>query len=155
MVWTWPYAHHGLRTGTRLPLPWPFVLEFRACFLLPCSTFGNVELSLVFPAHSVSSCSTRLSSSEMLTGRREKNASTTRAYKTFRWGLSVAWANIFGYTLGICFHSTPNFIKIQIMKLDDVELGKQILYDFYFARNLVHNSENSQSGCVLFHLKIF
>ena len=69
--------------------------------------------------------------------------------------LNPAWANIFGYTLGICFHSTLNFIKIQIMKLDDVELGKQMLYDFYFARNLVQSSENSPSRHVLFHLKNF
>lgn len=41
------------------------------------------------------------------------------------------------------------------MKLDDVELGKQMLYDFYFARNLVQGSENSQSRHVLLHLKNF
>lgn len=59
-----------------------------------------------------------------------KNTSTITTYKTFRWGWSLAWADRFGYILGICFHSTLNFIKIQIMKLDDIELGKQILYDF-------------------------
>lgn len=49
-----------------------FALGFGICILSSCSTFGNAEPSLVFPAHSVSSCSARLSSSEMLTGRREK-----------------------------------------------------------------------------------
>ena len=42
-----------------------------------------------------------------------------------------------------------------MMEFDDAELGKQILYDFYLARNLVQDSENSQSRHVLFHLKSF
>lgn len=41
------------------------------------------------------------------------------------------------------------------MKLDDVEAGKQIQYDFYLARNLVSDSENSQPTCALFHTKRF
>lgn len=60
--------------------PWPedrnvvaiIALGLGACGLLSCCTPGNTEPSLVFPAQSVSSCSARLSSSEMLTGRREK-----------------------------------------------------------------------------------
>ena len=60
--------------------PWPedrnvvaiIALGLGVCSLLSCCTPGNTEPSLVFPAQSVSSCSARLSSSEMLTGRREK-----------------------------------------------------------------------------------
>ena len=47
-------------------------LGFGVCSLLSCCTPGDTEPSLVFPVQSVSSCSARLSSSEMLTGRREK-----------------------------------------------------------------------------------
>ena len=60
--------------------PWPddrnvvavIALGPGVCGLLSCCTPGNTEPSLVFPAQSVNSCSARLSSSEMLTGRREK-----------------------------------------------------------------------------------
>lgn len=41
------------------------------------------------------------------------------------------------------------------MKLDEVELRKQIPYDFYLGRNPICDDENSQSSCVLFHGKIF
>jgi hypothetical protein len=41
------------------------------------------------------------------------------------------------------------------MKLDDVDLGKQILHDFYLAGNLLCDSENSQTRHALFHMKNF
>lgn len=44
--------------------------------------------------------------------------------------LGLAWADRFGYTSGVCSHSALNFVKNWMMKLHDVELGKQTAWGF-------------------------
>lgn len=137
--------------------PWwsplgPFALGRGVCSLSSCGICGNVEARLA-SAHCVSSGSARLSPSEIQTGRREKTFPLQELTKPSAEGLRLTWADTFdtfGDTVGICFHSTLNFIKIQIMKSDEVELRKQIPCEFYFGRNLVFNSENSQSKMLCF-----
>lgn len=131
----------------------PSALGLEVSILSFCSTLGNVKPSPVFPTHSFAAALLNWTSLRYRQEEEKKNTSSVRTYKIFLWGLSLVWADRFGYILGISFHSTLNFIKPQIIKLEGSRVRKTNIIWFYLARNRVHNSENSQSSHFLFYLK--